>query len=96
MEGVVLDWKKLVVVAMILVGAILTNWTLDFPAAGVWIAILIGTLFTTTPWNEVPKAVKGTIFLLSLVLCASMMPVEELPPASWKTDVLAGICFCRF
>jgi Na+/H+ antiporter NhaD/arsenite permease-like protein len=95
-EGVVLEWKKLVVVAMILVGAIVTNWTLDFPAAGVWIAILLGALFTTTPWNEVPKAVKGTIFLLSLVLCASLMPVEELPPASWKTAFSLGFVSAVF
>ena len=32
-----------------------------------------------------PEAAKGSIFLLSLVLCASMMPVEKLPPASWQS-----------
>lgn len=95
-EGIVLDWKKLLVVAMILVGAILTNWKFDFPAAGVWIAILLGALITTTPWNQLPKAVKGTIFLLSLVLCASMMPVEELPPASWKTTFFLGFISAIF
>lgn len=95
-KGVVLDWKKLLVVAMMLIGAILTNWSLDFPSAGVWIALLIGTLITTLPWKELPKAVKGTIFLLSLVLCASLMPVEELPPASWKTAFLLGFVSAVF
>ena len=33
-------------------------------------------------WEVLPETAKGTLFLLSLVLCASMMPVEELPPAS--------------
>jgi hypothetical protein len=27
-------------------------------------------------WELLPEAVEGSIFLLSLVLCASMMPVE--------------------
>ena len=36
-------------------------------------------------WELLPETVKGSIFLLSLVLCASMMPVEELPAASWQS-----------
>ena len=32
-----------------------------------------------------PETAKGTIFLLALVTCASLMPVEELPGASWQT-----------
>ncbi|MBI4930532.1 MAG: citrate transporter [Bacteroidetes bacterium] len=94
--GVTIDWKKIIVVAMILAGAIITNWTLDFPAAGVWIAILLGAAFTKTPWKEVPNAVKGTIFLLSLVLCASMMPVNELPGASWHTAFALGFVSAVF
>ncbi len=95
-EGVTIDWKKIAVVALILAGAIITNWTLDFPAAGVWAAILIGAAFTKTPWQEVPNAVKGTIFLLSLVLCASMMPVNELPAASWHTAFSLGFVSAVF
>lgn len=94
--GVTVEWKKIIVVAMILAGAITTNFLLDFPAAGVWIAILLGATFTKTPWKEVPNAVKGTIFLLSLVLCASMMPVNELPPASWVTAFSLGFVSAVF
>ena len=36
------DWGRIGIVFLILICAIITNWTLDFPAAGVWIAILIG------------------------------------------------------
>ena len=36
------------------------------------------------------EAVKGSIFLLSLVACASMMPVERLPVASWQTALGLG------
>ena len=89
-------WKNILVVAMILVGAIITNWTMDFPAAGVWFAILIGAAFTKTPWKEIPNAVKGTIFLLSLVMCASLMPVKELPPASEWTAFTLGFVSAVF
>jgi hypothetical protein len=34
------------------------------------------------------------VFLLSLVTCASMMPVESLPPASWPSALGAGLHLC--
>jgi Na+/H+ antiporter NhaD/arsenite permease-like protein len=37
-----------------------------------------------------PETLKGTIFLLSLVTAASMMPVERLPAASWQTAMGLG------
>jgi len=84
------DYKKLLVVLTILVGAILTNILLDFPAAGVWIGILLGALITATPWFELKNSIKGTIFLMALVFTASMMPVEKLPPASWQSSFVLG------
>jgi Na+/H+ antiporter NhaD/arsenite permease-like protein len=89
-EGVKIDWLKLVTVVMILVGAIISNILYDMPALGVWIAIVLGTLLRPVPWKEVPGAIKGTIFLLCLVTCASLMPVEELPNASWGTAFALG------
>jgi Na+/H+ antiporter NhaD/arsenite permease-like protein len=80
-----IDWAKLLIVLMMLVGAIISNFLYDMPALGVWIAILIGALIRPIPWKEVPGSLKGTIFLLCLVFCASLMPVEELPTASWGT-----------
>lgn len=91
-----IDWGKLFIVFMILVMAIVTNWTLDFPALGVWIAILIGSLFKKTPWKEIPNALQGTIFLIALVTCASLMPVEELPAASWHTAFILGFVSAVF
>jgi Na+/H+ antiporter NhaD/arsenite permease-like protein len=38
----------------------------------------------------VPKSLKGSLFLLALVLCASLMPVEALPVASWPTTFGLG------
>ncbi len=84
------DFGKLIIAFMILVGAILANVFLDFPAVGVWAAILIGALLRPVPWKILPEALRGSIFLLSLVLCASMMPVEKLPPASWQTAFVLG------
>lgn len=88
--GIVITWKNIGVVALILAGAILANIIYDMPALGVWIAMLIGAFLIKIPWKEVPGALKGTIFLLCLVMCASMMPVEELPNASWGTAFALG------
>jgi Na+/H+ antiporter NhaD/arsenite permease-like protein len=90
------DWARLGIVALILVLAIVTNVTVNvnfnhladhFPFIGVavWVAILISIPIRRHDWEVVPDAAKGAVFLLSLVLCASMMPVEELPKASWQT-----------
>jgi Na+/H+ antiporter NhaD/arsenite permease-like protein len=94
--GVRIDWMKIVIVAMMLVGAILSNILYDMPALGVWIAILLSMLIRNVPWKEVPHSIKGTVFLLSLVTCASMMPVEELPDASWMTAFFLGLLSAVF
>lgn len=91
-----IDWAKIFIVILILAGAIITNVYLDFPALGVWVAILIGATFSKTAWKEVPASIKGTIFLLSLVLCASMMPVQQLPAASWQTAFGLGFVSAVF
>lgn len=94
--NVKIDWIKIFNVALILAGAIISNIMYDMPALGVWIAILIGAFLRPVPWKEVPASIKGTIFLLCLVLCASMMPVEELPDASWVTALMLGFLSAVF
>ncbi len=94
--GIRVDKTKLFIVFLILVGAISTNYLLDFPAAGVWIAILLGAIITKTPWHELKNAWKGTVFLMSLVTIASLMPVDELPPASWVTSFSLGFISAVF
>lgn len=88
--------SKLLVVLMILIGAVATNYLLDFPAIGVWAAILIGATFTSTPWEEIKHAFAGTIFLTALVTTASLMPVDELPAASWQTALSLGFISAVF
>jgi Na+/H+ antiporter NhaD/arsenite permease-like protein len=95
------DWTRIAIVAAILVAAIVTNVIVNwrykaladaFPFIGVavWVAILACVPLRMPQWNLVPEAFKGSIFLLSLVTCASMMPVEKLPPASWQTSLALG------
>mgnify|MGYP001039409708 FL=1 len=101
------DGLRLGVVAFILVAAIATNITVNthypdisdaFPFLGVavWIALLLATPLRKPEWTLLPEAFKGSVFLLSLVLCASMMPVEKLPLASWQTAFGLGFVSAVF
>ena len=96
-----IDWKRVGIVGLILVAAIATNVTINLTAPGaanhfpcigvaVWLAILISIPVRRPDWEVLSESAKGTIFLLSLVLCASMMPVEKLPPASWPSALGLG------
>jgi Na+/H+ antiporter NhaD/arsenite permease-like protein len=105
--GVRVDRARLVVVVLVLVGAIAANIyanTLpesraqEFPFIG---ATVIGILLLLTPWRRpdwsvLPSAIKGSVFLLSLVLAASMMPVEKLPPAGALTTFGLGFVSAVF
>lgn len=88
--NVTIDWVRLGIVLMILLLTIATNVYFDFPALGVWIAIFIGAIFRKTDWAEAKNAIGGSIFLIALVTCASLMPVNELPVASWQTAFSLG------
>lgn len=90
------DWARIGIVFLILVCAIITNMVFDFPALGVWVGILIGAGLRKTPWGELKNAWMGTVFLMSLVTIASMMPVEELPPASHWTAFALGFVSAVF
>lgn len=94
--GIKIIWGKVYIVIFILIMAIVANWGLDFPALGVWAAILIGAIFIQTPWDEMKNAWMGSVFLMALVTCASLMPVEELPAASWKSAFVLGFVSAVF
>jgi Na+/H+ antiporter NhaD/arsenite permease-like protein len=96
-----IDWARIAIVGFILALALATNLTVNlkfsaianhFPFIGVavWVAILISVTLRRPDWEVLPETFKGSIFLLSLVLCASMMPVEKLPAASWPTALGLG------
>ena len=69
-----------------------------FPVLGVavWVALLTSIPLRQPDWSLVPDTFKGSIFLLSLVLCASMMPVDKLPPASWESALALGFISAVF
>ncbi|MBP6905539.1 MAG: citrate transporter [Azonexus sp.] len=101
------DWGRIFIVATMLVLAVATNITINvkfpelaehFPFIGVavWVAIILTIPVRRHDWELLPETVKGSIFLLSLVLCASMMPVEELPPASWQSAFTLGFVSAVF
>jgi Na+/H+ antiporter NhaD/arsenite permease-like protein len=100
-RGLQIEWVHVMIVALILVVAIAANVTanLRFPAVlqvvpvlglAVWIVILATAPLRRPDWEIMPETFKGTIFLIALVTCASLMPVEELPRASWRTALGLG------
>lgn len=100
-RGSHVDGMRLVVVAIILMAAIGANvWfnlnspaTLGtFPVIGtaVLLAILATSVLRKPDWALLPGALKGSIFLLALVWCASLMPVQHLPKPSWPTALGLG------
>lgn len=106
-ERVQLDWARVAIVAFILIAAITTNVTVNikfnslsdafpFLGAAVWAGILLTAVWRKPEWRLLPDAFKGSVFLLSLVLCASMMPVESLPRPSWETALSLGFISAIF
>jgi Na+/H+ antiporter NhaD/arsenite permease-like protein len=102
-----LDWPRLAIVITILVCAIAANIYAnslpgelggEFPYIG---ATVIGVILLLTPWRRpdwsvLPAAMKGSVFLLALVLAASLMPVHELPAASAQTTFGLGFLSAVF
>jgi Na+/H+ antiporter NhaD/arsenite permease-like protein len=105
--GVRIDWPRLGIVALMLVSAVSANvwFNLTDPAAltrfpvigaAVWAAVLVTAGWRRPAWRIVPDAARSSVFLLSLVLIASMMPVERLPEASWRSTLGLGIVSAVF
>jgi Na+/H+ antiporter NhaD/arsenite permease-like protein len=105
--GLRIEWVRVGIVAAILAIAILANViaNLRFPALldvipviglAVWVVILAAAPLRSPDWKVMPETFKGTIFLLALVTSASLMPVEELPGASWQTAFGLGFLSAVF
>src|SRR4029078_3570756 len=62
----------------------------------VWAVILLTAPLRRPDWGIMPETFKGTNFLLALVTNASLMPVEELPLASWQTALGLGFLSAVF
>ena len=106
-EHIHVDWTRLGIVFFVLVVAIVTNVVMNveypdrsdhFPFIGVSVvvALLLSVPLRRPDWEVLPESFKGSIFLLSLVLSATMMPVEKLPVASWQTAMGLGFVSAVF
>ena len=102
-----IDWGRIFIVGTMLVFAVGTNVTINvkfpelaehfpFIGAAVWVALILTIPVRRHDWELMPEAIKGSVFLLSLVLCASMMPVDKLPPASWVSALALGFISAVF
>jgi Na+/H+ antiporter NhaD/arsenite permease-like protein len=101
------DWARVGIVAFILLLAIATNVFVNynfleraehfpFIGAAVWVAITVGAFARRPNWKLLPRAFGGSIFLLALVMGAALMPVEQLPTASWQTAFGLGFLSAVF
>jgi Na+/H+ antiporter NhaD/arsenite permease-like protein len=105
--GIRVDWSRVAIVFGILIVAILANVVANLrfrelldhaPVIGiaVWAALLALALWRRPDWGVLPETFKGTVFLLALVTCASLMPVEALPAAAWATALGLGFVSAVF
>jgi Na+/H+ antiporter NhaD/arsenite permease-like protein len=105
--GIKVDWSRVVIVFAILIAAILSNVVANLsyrevldlvPVIGiaVWVVLLALAAWRRPDWGVMPETFKGTIFLLALVTCASLMPVETLPAAAWQTALGLGFVSAVF
>ena len=95
------DHARLAIVVGTLACAIITNVIVntrypelgdEFPfiGAAVVVCLAIAVPWRRPDWNVLPSALKSSLFLLSLVATASMMPVERLPTPTWRTTLGLG------
>ena len=90
-----IQWRRVVVVAIILAAAVAANVTANSLSHGeeiapwlglaVWAALILTSLIARPDWSVARPALKGAFFLTALVASASLMPVNALPAASWQT-----------
>jgi Na+/H+ antiporter NhaD/arsenite permease-like protein len=106
-QGTRVDGVRLATVAFVLIVAVAVNLAVNlyqpelaerWPCLGVavWAALLIAAPLRQPDWSVLPATLRGTIFLLALVLSASMMPVERLPAPSWTTTLALGFVSAVF
>ena len=80
--GTRIDWARVFVVGLMLAAAIVTNVIvnvkfpedsdrLPFIGMAVWVALLVTVPLRKPDWSLLPAALRGTAFLLSLVLSAT-------------------------
>ncbi len=90
------DKKKLFVVFLILILTIFFNYFFELPAVGIWMGILAGLFITKINLKVAINATDSTIFLVALVFCAELVPLESVPEASILSTMAIGFVSAVF
>jgi Na+/H+ antiporter NhaD/arsenite permease-like protein len=90
-----LEWRRIWIVAIILAAAVSANILANLLSEGeeiapwlglaLWSALLLTSLWARPDWSLIRPGAKGAFFLAALVAAASLMPLRDLPAASWQT-----------
>jgi Na+/H+ antiporter NhaD/arsenite permease-like protein len=96
-----IQWRRVMIVAIVLAAAVAANViansiregeeTAPWLGLAIWVALLITSLIARPDWSVTRPALGGALFLISLVAAASLMPVKDLPQASWLTVFGLGL-----
>jgi hypothetical protein len=94
-------WRRVWIVAAILAAAVLANVLANLHGNGeetapwlgmaLWAAIIVTSLIAHPDWSVMRPASKGAIFLVALVLAASLMPVHNLAEPSGRSTFVLGL-----
>jgi Na+/H+ antiporter NhaD/arsenite permease-like protein len=106
-SAVRIDWLRVGLVVFILLATIATNVFVNsnfpetadrfpFIGAAVWVAIGLCVFARAPSWKLLPRAFRGSLFLLALVMAAALMPVKQLPAPSWQTAFGLGFLSAVF
>lgn len=95
------QWRRVWIVAAILATAVAANVLANLLSEGeetapwlglaLWAAILVTSPIARPDWSVMRPAAKGAVFLVALVLAASLMPVKGLPEPSWQSAFGLGL-----
>jgi Na+/H+ antiporter NhaD/arsenite permease-like protein len=106
-SGLRISFRHVAVVIIVLTSAIVANVGAHFldvhildevPLIGLTVAaaLLLAIPIARPDWSVVPEAARDAIFLIALVLAASMIPVKSLPLPSWETALGLGFVSAVF
>ena len=101
-----IQWRRVVVVSIVLVAAVAANISANLLSPGeaaapwlglaVWAALLATSLIAAPDWTVARSSLKGALFLVALVAAASLMPVSALPDPTWQTTFGLGVTSAVF
>lgn len=96
-----LHWRRIWIVAFILVAAVTANVLANVLSDGeehapwlglaLWAALIVTSFVAAPDWKVAKPAAKGAVFLCSLVAAASLMPLKALPTPSWQSSFGLGV-----